>query len=121
VDRRALPEPAPAPAAEPDRAPTPTEAELAALWCNLLGVPRVGSEDSFFALGGHSLLAMRMVSEVNDRLGVSLRLRDVFDAPRLADLAARVDRVREPSLDELLGELGMSEEDVLAMLEEGEC
>jgi len=117
VDRRALPEPAATPSAEPDRAPTPTEAELAAVWRDLLGVPRVGAEDSFFALGGHSLLAMRMVSEVNERLGVSLRLRDIFDAPRLADLAAHVDRVREPSLDELLGELGLSEEDALAMLE----
>jgi amino acid adenylation domain-containing protein len=120
VDRRALPAPGAAAGAEPAHAETPTEAELAGVWRELLGVPRVGGEDSFFALGGHSLLAMRMVAEVNERLGASLQLRDVFDCPRLADLAARVDRGRDQSLDQLLGELGISEEDALAMLEGGE-
>ncbi|MFL5382654.1 MAG: AMP-binding enzyme [Longimicrobiaceae bacterium] len=94
VDRRALPAPAAAPGARPAREPTPTEAEMAEVWRELLGVPHVGDGDSFFALGGHSLQAMRMVVAVHARLGVALPLREVFDFPRLAELAARVDRAR---------------------------
>jgi hypothetical protein len=117
VNRRALPAPAPSVAAEPARGPTPTETALAAMWRELLGVPRVGRGDSFFALGGHSLPAMRMLAAVHARLGVSLPLRDVFDHPRLADLADRVDRVRGRSLDAILGEIGLSEDDARAVFE----
>ncbi|MFL5541692.1 MAG: amino acid adenylation domain-containing protein, partial [Longimicrobiaceae bacterium] len=117
VDRRALPAPAPAAAAEPAREPTPTELALAAVWRELLGVPRVSGGDSFFALGGHSLLAMRMLAEVHERLGVALPLREVFDHPRLADLAARIDRDRDHSLDDFLEALGMSEDELRAALE----
>jgi acyl-coenzyme A synthetase/AMP-(fatty) acid ligase len=121
VNRRALPAPAPAVAAESSRGPTPTEAALAAMWRELLGVPRVGRGDSFFALGGHSLPAMRMLAAVHAKLGVSLPLRDVFDHPRLADLAARVDRARARSLDAILDQIGVSEDDAWAMMEEQQC
>ena len=67
---------------------------LAAIWAHVLGVPRVGREDSFFALGGHSLLATRMVSRVRGKLGVELPLRTLFERPRLADLAEAVESAR---------------------------
>jgi amino acid adenylation domain-containing protein len=117
VDRRALPVPAAAAGAHHAHGPTPTEAELAAVWRELLGVPHVGGDDSFFALGGHSLQAMRMVATVHTRLGVGLPLREVFDFPRLADLAARVDRAR--SLEELLDALDASEEAERVEVEHG--
>ncbi|HEU0052521.1 MAG TPA: non-ribosomal peptide synthetase, partial [Longimicrobium sp.] len=108
VDRRALPAPS---LAGSYHARTATEVVLAEIWGALLEVPRPGADDSFFALGGHSLLAMRMVTAVHARLGVVLPLREVFDFPRLADLAARVDRIRGRSLEGLLTELGVSEEE----------
>jgi acyl carrier protein len=63
---------------------------LAAIWCELLGVEQLALDDDFFALGGHSLLATRVLARIADTLGVRLALRDVFDAPTVARLAARI-------------------------------
>ncbi|HEU0052872.1 MAG TPA: non-ribosomal peptide synthetase, partial [Longimicrobium sp.] len=120
VDRRALPEPDFAAAAETYIAPSgDTEEALAALWAELLGVARVGAGDSFFTLGGHSLLAMRMAAEVLERLEVEVPLRVVFEAPRLRELARRVDRLRDEALADLLRELGAEalDDDTRALLE----
>src|SRR6185503_6111053 len=70
---------------------TRAERDLAALWSELLEVPQVGADDSFFALGGHSLLATQLVSRVRERLGKSLSLRAVFEAPTLAAQAAALE------------------------------
>jgi amino acid adenylation domain-containing protein len=88
LDRRALPEPEFSPDAEHEPPVGDTEQSLAAIWCEVLGVPRVGRRDHFFELGGHSLLAVRLVAELRQRLGLELGLRSVFDHPTLADLAA---------------------------------
>ncbi|SAI08045.1 D-alanine-D-alanyl carrier protein ligase [Bordetella ansorpii] len=90
VDRRALPEP-PAPQRAGYLAPEgQTETALAAIWSEVLGVPRVGRDDDFFELGGHSLLAVQVVSRVRDRLGAELALREVFRAPTLRGMARGV-------------------------------
>ncbi len=84
VDRRALPAPDVVEAASGKGyvAPrTPMEEAMCALWARLLGVPRVGVHDNFFALGGHSLMATRLLMETHTLLGVELRLRDLFDGP----------------------------------------
>jgi enterobactin synthetase component F len=72
------------------------ERSLAAIWSELLGVDRIGRHDDFFALGGHSLLATRILARVQESLGSRLTLREVFDSPTIAKMAARIEAVVVP-------------------------
>jgi len=94
VDRAALPEPAWGGGHRHEPPRTQSEALLAAIWTEVLGAPRVGRRDGFFALGGHSLLAARVVSRIRSLIGVDLPLRELFDAATLESLAARIDAER---------------------------
>jgi NAD(P)-dependent dehydrogenase (short-subunit alcohol dehydrogenase family) len=63
---------------------------IAAIWAELLGIDGIGAHDDFFDLGGHSLLATRVLARINEATGVRLALRDVFEAPSVRQLAARL-------------------------------
>ncbi|HYN22261.1 MAG TPA: amino acid adenylation domain-containing protein, partial [Thermoanaerobaculia bacterium] len=95
VDRKALPAPEWQSAETSYVAPrTPVEEILARIWSDLLGLERIGAADQFFELGGHSLLATQVMSRLRVAFDVEMPLRDLFEAPTLADLAARVEAAR---------------------------
>jgi amino acid adenylation domain-containing protein/FkbH-like protein len=96
INRRALP--APGPVAERDSftAPLPgVEAEIAAIWSEVLRQPAIGRDDNFFALGGHSLLATQVISRLRKRYDFDLPLRAIFENPTLSALAGRVEQTRQ--------------------------
>jgi acyl-coenzyme A synthetase/AMP-(fatty) acid ligase len=93
INRRALPKPsseAPVDIEANERPRTSTETALASIWEDLLNVRPIGVRDDFFDLGGHSLLAVRLLAEINTRMGRARGKRGpaaVADAG--ADSAAR--------------------------------
>ncbi|MBZ4377474.1 non-ribosomal peptide synthetase, partial [Corallococcus sp. AS-1-6] len=92
VDRKALPEPGNLARSSDFIAPrTDTEAQLSALFSEVLRVERVGIRDDFFALGGHSLLATQLVSRVRVAFAVELPLRALFESPTVEALATKLD------------------------------
>ncbi|MEU2122605.1 non-ribosomal peptide synthase/polyketide synthase, partial [Nocardia niwae] len=88
LDRAALP--APRFESTAYRAPsTPSERVVAEVFAEVLGAERaVGADDDFFALGGSSLLAAKAVIRIGAALGRTVGVRALFEAPRVADLAA---------------------------------
>ncbi len=94
IDRRMLPPPdwsGPG-LAEGFIAPrTPVEEMLAAIWSEVLGVERLSIHDNFFELGGHSLLATKVISRIQDALGIELALSSLFESPTVAGLAEKIE------------------------------
>ncbi len=73
------------------RAPASAVEEiLAGIYAQVLGLERVGVDESFFDLGGDSLSAMRLVAAINTSLDAGLAVRTLFDAPSVAQLAPRI-------------------------------
>jgi len=96
LDKRALPEPSDANAlasagfAAPE---TPAEEKLAEILTEVLGRGNVGIDDNFFLLGGHSLLGTQVVLRAGEAFGIDLTLRDLFQAPTIRQLAARIEEI----------------------------
>ncbi|WP_127956882.1 non-ribosomal peptide synthetase [Serratia microhaemolytica] len=103
LDKRALPAPDEQAFARAEyQAPEgELEQRLAEIWCELLGVERVGRHDNFFALGGHSLLAVRLCSQVQQRLGVSLTVAALFSHSTLAALATVIAELPQETLPDI--------------------
>ncbi len=92
VDRRALPAPEIDRSFHDDIEPrTVLEREIAGLWKDALGLPRVGVTSRFFDIGGHSLLAVRIMAAVRDRYGVDIPLTQFFQNPTVAGMAAVIE------------------------------
>ncbi|OBH88212.1 non-ribosomal peptide synthetase [Mycobacterium sp. E2733] len=95
LDARALPPPDYTPGHY--RAPASAAEEiLAGIYARVLGVERVGADDSFFDLGGDSLSAMRLIAAINAGLDADLAVHKLFDAPTVAQLASSLDGEAAP-------------------------
>ncbi|MGV9803899.1 condensation domain-containing protein, partial [Mycobacterium sp. NPDC003449] len=90
LDKRALPAPEYTPGDHYRGPSTALEEVLVGIYARVLGLDRVGVDDSFFDLGGDSLSAMRLIAAVNTSLDTDLPVRTLFDAPTVAQLAPLV-------------------------------
>lgn len=91
VNKRLLPEPIFESAASLYAPPsTPEEVKMAAVWCDLLKLEKVGLHDNFFTLGGHSLLATRLVWAIRTTFKTDVPLKAIFRNATLAELVAYV-------------------------------
>lgn len=90
IDRKALPKPEIKTEVtdinfeEPN---TPVENILTEIWSNILSLDRIGIHDNFFELGGHSLLGIKMMTEIEKKLGVKLNYPTLFSASTIHQLA----------------------------------
>jgi amino acid adenylation domain-containing protein len=95
LDRSRLPEPAlTASSGKPSAPPaTPTERRLAEIWSELLGIPEIGREESFFDLGGHSLMALRMFAHIAREWKTRVPMGLLMQAPTPRALGEIIDRM----------------------------
>jgi amino acid adenylation domain-containing protein len=114
VDRTGLPAPTPANVISDDRFDPPqgeVEQWLANLLTALLRVERIGREDNFFRLGGHSLMGAQLIAKIQERFGVELSLRSLFDHPSVHGIASEIDNLIRSQLN------AMSDEEARRVLE----
>jgi amino acid adenylation domain-containing protein len=96
IDRRALPAPdasRPELAAEYVAPGTPAEEAVAAIWCEVLGIERVGIHDDFYELGGHSLLLPQVMHRLRRDFEVEVPLRSLAEETTVAGLALTVEEL----------------------------
>jgi natural product biosynthesis luciferase-like monooxygenase protein/amino acid adenylation domain-containing protein len=88
VDRRALPAPNTGADVASYTAPaSELETQIAAVWCDVLNVERVGATDNFFDLGGHSLLTLRVHGRLKNIVDRPVTITDLFRFPTVRSLA----------------------------------
>ncbi|WP_304511256.1 non-ribosomal peptide synthetase [Desulfopila sp. IMCC35008] len=98
IDRTALLDPvwsSPERRTPPAEPRTSTEEQLVAIWQEVLNLNEISIHDNFFDLGGHSLLATQVVSRIRRIFGRELAVRQVFEAPTIASLAAELSLAAE--------------------------
>jgi hypothetical protein len=99
IDKRALPPPnglRPALAHEYAEASSEAEAELVAIWRDVLGIQNVGLHDNFFDLGGHSLLLLLVQRRISARFNRMFSIAELFGHPTIRALAEALNRTEPP-------------------------
>nr|WP_202881546.1 Pls/PosA family non-ribosomal peptide synthetase [Pedococcus badiiscoriae] len=69
---------------------------LQELWLEILGAVVTRPDEDFFDVGGGSLAAAHLVSRLRERFP-EVTVADVYDAPRLGDLARLLDQLAAPA------------------------
>ncbi|MBA2651747.1 MAG: SDR family NAD(P)-dependent oxidoreductase, partial [Tatlockia sp.] len=76
---------------------TPLQKNLATSWQSLLGIEKVGIQDSFFELGGHSLLALEFMNCLQTEFLYSCSIVELFESPTIMQLATKMEQLESTS------------------------
>lgn len=77
------------------------EKEIAAIWSDVLDRSDINYETNFFEEGGQSILAAQLVNKTNEKLEVSVTLKDIFEAP-VFEQFSKIVRTSETRKDGIL-------------------
>ncbi|GGP87303.1 hypothetical protein GCM10010231_66630 [Streptomyces sindenensis] len=105
LDRAALPAPAVPETASARKPGTAAEHVLCSLVANLLGLPEVAADQSFFDLGGDSITSIQLVSRARER-GLVFAPKDVFQLRTVAALAAAAKPLDDTEREDPLAGIG---------------
>lgn len=93
---------------------TSVEAAVAKAMGDLLGIPKIGRHDDFFAQGGHSLLAIQAVTKLRKEFKVEVPMRAILQGtPTVAGIA----QVIEESMSSIDEDQASLVEDLLEQIE----
>ncbi|OUS05847.1 hypothetical protein A9Q81_03635 [Gammaproteobacteria bacterium 42_54_T18] len=68
-----------------------TEQQIADIWCQVLGLSRVGISADFFSVGGHSLLATQVIARIRQAFGIELSVRALFENSTIETLVVAIE------------------------------
>lgn len=94
------------------------ESTLAEIWKEALGIPEVGVNHNFFDLGGHSLIITRIMTEIQEKLGLEIPISRLFECLTIERLALSVMRLREEEREHVPAIASISRTQDEALLEQ---
>ncbi|MDP4174896.1 MAG: SDR family NAD(P)-dependent oxidoreductase [Bacteroidota bacterium] len=101
------------------------ENQILEVWRELLGINKIGRNDSFFDLGGNSLLGTQLITKLRQTFKCELPLKSLFQEPTIAGIASVIESQRLEAnfnisrVDELLKKVSkLSDEEVLKLLKQ---
>ncbi|MEM6684202.1 MAG: amino acid adenylation domain-containing protein [Bacteroidota bacterium] len=97
-----------------------TEEVLVSLIKKALGTEKISIKDNFFDLGANSILLIKLVYEINDALGIDLKLPTIFQYPTVERLTAAIHTSDEDATQKILNtvEESVVDDDMYDMFEE---
>lgn len=98
LDRRALPEPEVASSQKYVAPEGEKEEQVASVFCEILGVKKIGMLDDFFKLGGESIKAIRLIGLIKIEFGIEITIKELFHNSVLRDFCNLIE-IKEKSLE----------------------
>lgn len=68
---------------------TELEQQIVLIWQEMLKIPEIGINESFFTLGGDSIKGAMVMNRLQEKTGVIMHVTSLFDAPTIAEFAVR--------------------------------
>jgi tyrocidine synthetase-3 len=78
------------------------EKKLVEIWTLVLATEKPGVKDNFFNSGGDSIKALKLLSVINERLNLQLKVADLYLNATIRDLAQKIYTSPQPAADQAI-------------------